>query len=155
MIEASAALSNLAAVAPPPPTPVETQVRAPVADQPTVGRDASSPISDLRYFRFNLKYDTSSQQLYVVFKNQYTGDVVDETLNSNPVRISSGRASVSQEVAASPAPAAGTGAPRPQSVAAASPAPAAPGVSAAPVAPGAGSGSGSDTARGGAIDTRT
>ncbi len=155
MIEASAAISTLASAIAPPPPIVEAQVRAPVADQPTVSAERAAPLTSLRYFRFNLKYDAADKRLYVVFKNPVSGDVVEQLPNSSRGAVSSRPTQTTTERSDQPAPSTGGSAPTTKSAA-----PPAPGPSAAPSAPGAGaaaaaaSSGGSEVSRGSAVDSR-
>ena len=168
MIESSVALSTLASAIAPPPPIAETVARATTPDQASSSAERSTGSFATRYFRFNLRYDPLDQQLYYVFKNPISGDVVDESPSVRSVRSPGSLRSpqITEQVVSAGAQSSGSG---PASTGAAvsagasaassgpkSAAPAAPGASAAPSAPGASSGasSGGEQGRGSAIDSR-
>ena len=157
MIEASAALSTLAAAIAAPPPAAEANLRAPAADQPQKSAERAGGANPIRYFRFNLKYDAVDQQLYFVFKNPVTGAVIDEAPSERSVRSPiANRQSALVDTASAPtgsqSAAASDGSSAPSSGGRVG----APPVQGAPAAPGASSGasSGGEVGRGSAVDSR-
>jgi hypothetical protein len=115
MVDVASASSVSATVAP-PPVVVESAIRAPQPQQPAVPADRLSRVGVPQYFRFQLRFDSSASQLFVLFRNPFTGEIQGQVPRAAPPapigqQVSVG-ATVASQAAATQAPGAAAAARR-------------------------------------------